>query len=631
MFDGKGPGPPGRATSHPVESTTYQVEVPDLAYYRRQVLCQQACPVGTDAGRYVSLLADGKFEEAYAVARRPNPLASICGRICAHPCEASCRRGKLDEPLSIRALKRVLTEMHGPESLSGFDLRSVIDVPAPKAVRPGKIAIVGAGPAGLACGHDLALLGHQAEIFEAAPVAGGMLRLGVPEYRLPRDILAAEVRVIEDLGVRIHLNTKIGKDLEFEHLLEDFDMVFIGAGCIKPRLIDIPGVELDGVLTAVDFLLNVNLGYRVSLGEHVVVVGGGNVAFDVARTATRIAEPGDEDGSEQVAFDVARMAMRAGARRVTIVALENEEELPADREELEEAGHEGIGILLRRGPEAIVGKNGRVRALRTVDVERVFDEQGRFSPKFTPNSSREVECDNVILAVGQAADLDFLGEEHGVELSPRGFVAVDPETLETSRDGVYAGGDIAFGPRIAIQAIADGRRAALAIHRRLQSCPPVAESYTVQSFDKMAYRPAGGCNPDYDTTPRQVPPMLPTGRRVGQTEVEQVYPLDIALCEASRCLRCWVAPVFHSDRCILCGGCADVCPEMCLKLVPLSSLKGDEAFDGLLDAIDAEAGTYRSAIIKDEDVCTRCGLCALRCPADAISMEAVEARRNTLT
>ncbi|MGB8456616.1 MAG: FAD-dependent oxidoreductase, partial [Candidatus Acidiferrum sp.] len=255
----------------------------DLAWLESNFPCMQACPVHTQAGRYVALIAEGRYEEAYRYAREPNPLASVCGRVCGHPCETNCRRGKLDAPISIRALKRFLTERYGPESRNPIEMHPQ----KPEIRHPERVAVIGSGPAGLAAAHDLALLGYPVTLFEASPALGGMLRLGIPEYRLPRNVIDAQVREILDLGPELRLNSRLG-DFTLQDLRrEGFQAVLLAIGLHRSRDLSLPGRDLDGVITGVDFLLNVNLGYRLSIGKKVVVIGGGNVAIDVARSALR--------------------------------------------------------------------------------------------------------------------------------------------------------------------------------------------------------------------------------------------------------------------------------------------------------------------------------------------------------
>ena len=596
--------------------------------------CAQACPVGTEAGRYVALIAEGKYREAYAVARRPNPLASICGRICAAPCEPACRRGALDQPIAIRALKRFVSERFGVESMMDVDLLKEIYGERLRRYPEDRVAVIGAGPAGLAAAHDLALLGYPVTIFEAQPVPGGMLRLGIPEYRLPRELIKLEINAILNLGVELKVGARLGRDFALADLRrQGFRAVFLAPGAQRSRDLEIPGIDLDGVLKGVDFLLNINMGYRVELGRRVLVVGGGNVAVDVARAALRtpVRDEVIHPGLNIVtAFDVARSAIRFGAKEVHLVGLESLETMPADREEIHEAGREGIMIHTGRGPQRILGEAGRVTGLETIECSSVFDAQGRFRPTFVPGTELALAADTIVLAIGQACDLSFLTPEDGVAVTPRGTLQVEPSTLATTAPGIYAGGDAAFGPRIAIEAVADGKRAAASIHSYLRGGtvrPPAIEVFI---------EPLPGYRRPLDSegVPRQRPPVLPIERRVGIAEIEQCFSEHAARLEASRCLHCWVNTVFHEDpeqgtECILCGGCADVCPEDCITLVPSSAIAADPALGGLVHAehgaaaaaLVAEGRTSGTALIKDETICIRCGLCAERCPAGTITME----------
>ena len=387
----------------------------------------QACPVHTQAGRYVALIAQGRYQEAYRYARVPNPFASICGRVCGHPCEPACRRGNLDLPISIRALKRFVTERHGPES------RTPIDVfpERPGVSRPEKIAIIGSGPAGMSAAHDLALLGYPVTIFEGAPVPGGMMHLGIPEYRLPRDVLQAQIREILDFGPELRLNMRLGRDFSLGDLLrQGYKAVLLAFGLHRSRDLNLPGHDLDGVVKGIDFLLNVNLGYRFSVGKQVVVIGGGNVAIDVARSAMREQQKVEKDtdtaglpneltSSEMdVAMkefmDVSRQALRMGAREVHLVCLESRAEMPAAEEEIEESLVEGIKIHPSFGPKRFVGQSGKVTGLEVIKCTSVFDAQRRFNPAFAEGTETVLPCDTVILAIGQASDLSFLRPADGI-------------------------------------------------------------------------------------------------------------------------------------------------------------------------------------------------------------------------
>jgi formate dehydrogenase (NADP+) beta subunit len=612
----------------------------------------QACPVHTQAGRYVSLIAEGRYEEAYRYARVPNPFASICGRVCGHPCETACRRGQLDMPISIRALKRFVTERHGPESRNPVDVFSE----TPRPARPEKIAIIGSGPAGMSAAHDLALLGYPVTIFDAAPVPGGMMHLGIPEYRLPRDVLQAQVREILELGPELRLNARLGKDFSLDDLRrQGYKAILLAFGLHRSRDLNLPGHELDGVVKGIDFLLNVNLGYRFSIGKQVVVIGGGNVAIDVARSAMReqqkrapgaesaVALPDELTSSEHdVAMkefmDVSRQALRMGAREVHLVCLESRAEMPASEEEIEEGLVEGIKMHPSLGPKQFVGSNGKLTGLEVINCTSVFDAQHRFSPTFAAGTEAIIPCDTVILAIGQASDTSFLKPGDGIETTRQGTLKIDSATLMTTAPGIFAAGDVAFGPRLIINAVADGKKAAEEIDKFIRGSEwkpkPRFVQITLVDHHEMAER--------YDEYSRLGVPVIPLERRTGVAEVESGYTEEQARREASRCLQCWINTIFEGNEaegteCILCGGCVDVCPQNCLQLVPLSQFAfSEETRRQLAATSDSRAleflhlspeglGTEEgSVMVKDETICIRCGLCAERCPVKTITMEAFE-------
>ncbi|HKZ28919.1 MAG TPA: FAD-dependent oxidoreductase [Acidimicrobiia bacterium] len=580
----------------------------ELQFYDENIPCLAACPVHTNAGMYVAAIADGKDELAYLTARLPNPFASVCGRVCAAPCEDACRRGEIDRPIAIRALKRFVTEQFGPETGNGEVWKQVAAPPAEE--RPESVGIIGGGPAGLAAAHDLRRLGYQVTVYEATGQLGGMMLLGIPEYRLDRTLLAKEIEVILDLGVNVHLNTKLGDDITLIELREKHDAVFVAIGATLGRGLDIEGHDADGVLRAIEFLINANQGFAVDVGERVVVIGGGDVAMDAARTALRAAEyeqkalgvyeHAEERATMTEAMDVARTAARTGAHQITVMTLESREEMPASEFEVEEAMHEGIEFFNRRGPARIVTENGKVAGLETIKVLSVFDEAGRFSPKFDQEDRTIIEADTVILAIGQAIDVDALGES-GPEISPRRTIQVGADSLATSLPMVWAGGDAARGPRTLIEAIADGRRAAAEIHEAFGGAVEERKPGTMvqlQQFHRL--------DDIYDRIGRVDVPTLPTDRRIGLVEVETGFTPDQARCEANRCLRCFANILLDTSKCVLCALCADVCPLDLIDLVP-----SDEVAPGL------PAGT---ALTLDETSCIRCALCIERCPTDALSM-----------
>jgi formate dehydrogenase beta subunit len=601
-------------------------------WLERNFPCKWACPVHTEAGKYVSMIAQGRYREAYAVARRPNPLASICGRICAAPCEKVCRRGEIDAPISIRALKRFVTERFGVESM--IDLSVLAEIYGHRKDRYSeRVAVIGSGPAGLACAHDLALMGYPVTIFEAAPVAGGMLRLGVPEYRLPRALIQLEVNAILSLGVELKTGARLGKDFTLADLkAQGYRATFLGVGAMQSRDLAVEGVELDGVLRGIDYLLNVNLGYKVEMGRRVVVIGGGNVALDVARTAARGGEQENLQRNLSVvqALDVARSAIRFGAREVTVCSLESESEMPADPEEIEEASREGIRFHHRVGPKRLVGDGGTVTAVEFLAVSRVFDERGRFAPEFIPGSESLFPADTVIISIGQTGDFSFLSPEDGVK-SERGRILVDPDTLATTAPGIYAGGDAAFGPRIAINAIADGKRAARSVDEFLRGRPRPAWETDVEIDVQPRYERLL----DFEGVPRQHPPKRPIARRIGIAEVEECFGEREARLEGSRCLRCWTNTIFAQDpelgtECILCGGCQDICPEDCIEIVPAALARSLPAAARELAPILVEGRKTGAILIKDEEVCIRCGLCAARCPAGTITMQSFHTKEEAI-
>jgi formate dehydrogenase (NADP+) beta subunit len=626
----------------------YRAIVPNVDFWKSMVKCQAACPVHTDAGRYVQLVAEGKFEDAYLTARSPNPFASTCGRVCAAPCEDRCRRGVVDLPVAIRALKRFVCEQYGPESatpvaekkLSAGSFtagnRNPWDAPLLEQSRKGvgrgqKVAVVGAGPAGFGCAHDLALMGYRPTVFEASSIAGGMMFHGIPEFRLAREVLQKEIQSILDLGVELKLNTPLTPQFGLKQLRDlGFRAIFLGVGTQGGRDLPIEGSNLDGVIKAIEFLINVNRGYRVTLGKRVVVIGGGFVAFDAARMALRSGQEarmdgGSSEGAMVTALDAARAAVRAGVQDVRMVSLESFQEMPAlrsaqGREEFEHAREEGIEFRPQRGPRRILGENGQVRAIELIGVTRTYDENGRFAPVYDPAITENIEADTVILAVGQKADLSFLLPEDGVQLTPQGTIKIDLLTLRTTARGVFAGGDVAFGPRNLIDAVANGKQAALSIDAYLRGVS--AEPETRFSFARVPTRTYHMAD-EYEKTSRLAPPSIALEKRTGISEVESGYSEAQAKEQAERCLYCHTQTIYDSEKCVLCNRCVDICPQHCLKLVPYDELGIENTDESALREFSGltEDARSLSAMIKDDEACIRCGLCAIRCPTQAMTME----------
>jgi NADPH-dependent glutamate synthase beta subunit-like oxidoreductase len=622
-----------------------RAELPSDDHYRNLIACQVACPVHTDARGYVRAIADGRFEDAYLIARGPNPFASICGRICGAPCEASCRRGRipvvdddgafvrLDRPIAIRALKRFACERRGPEARLPSDVLADLRAHVPQVaadaeemaayLRAGtsgrfapaageSVGIVGAGPAGLAAAHDLALLGFRPVVHEAEPVAAGMLAVGVPAYRLPRELIRQEVAVIEALGVEIRCGSRIGRDVSFAELRARHAAVLIAVGAKASRGLGLPGERGPRVYGGVDFLRAVALREPLDIGRSVVVVGGGNVAYDVARSVVR-----------QIALDAARTARRVSEdTRVHLVSLETLEEMPADTLEIREGDEEGIQRVNGWGPVAIErDTDGTVAGVRFRRCRRVYDAERRFAPLFDDQDQQTIPCDTVLLAVGQVPDLDFLrqGGTDVQELRP-GWPRVAADTLATTAPGVFVAGDLAHGTRLLIDAVASGKKAARSIYRHLTGRELRPEALSAHLVLERYRRERG-----YESRPRVELPVTPPSERLASPalEVERVLDEQAARLEAGRCLDCGVTPVFDGERCILCAGCVDVCPTQCLKLVALDELEPSSELAAALDAaLGADADPRaNSAMLKDEERCIRCALCAARCPADAITME----------
>jgi NADPH-dependent glutamate synthase beta subunit-like oxidoreductase len=596
----------------------------------------------------VRAIAEGRFEEAYLLARGPNPFASICGRICGAPCEAACRRGKIprvdddgryvtdDRPISIRALKRFACERFGVDSRPSEQVWESAREHVPEVcadaeelaallraftqggfepVAGDRVAIIGAGPAGLSAAHDLALMGFHPVVLEAEPVPTGMLYLGVPEYRLPRELIRREVAVIEALGVEVRCGVTVGRDVSFAELRRDFAAVIIAVGAKRSRGLDLPGEQGPRVFGGVDLLRSVALGEPLDLGEDMVVIGGGNVAYDVARTVLR-----------QAAYDTARTAARLpGTRSVRLVSLETLEEMPADTLEIREGDEEGIDRLNGWGPTEIIrGDAGTVVGVRLRRCTRVYDEQQRFAPVYDDSDQQTLPCDTVLLAAGQATDLSFLengGDE--IEQFRPGWPKIDPDTLETTLPGVFVAGDLAHGTKLLIDAVASGKQAARSIYRHVtgrEIRPEMVEAH----IPIERHRPERG----YERRRRVEMPTLSPEERLDKPGalVEVGYSEAQARCEASRCLDCGATPVFDGERCVLCGGCVDVCPTLCLKIVPLVELEPSTDLSAVTEATlgpgaDSEENC---AILKDEDRCIRCALCEMRCPVEAISMERVQ-------
>ncbi|MBK9374435.1 MAG: FAD-dependent oxidoreductase [Holophagales bacterium] len=462
--------------------------------------CQNACPAGVDVPGYVALVAAGRPRDAYYLVRRENPFPAICGRVCTHPCEDKCRRAQLDEPVAICDLKRYAA-----------DYVFANDEPRRDLVFPKKaesVGVIGAGPSGLTCAYYLARLGYGVTVYESLPVAGGMLASGIPEYRLPKEILAKEIRLVEQVGVKIQTGIEVGKDVRFEELQERHQAIYVATGTHFPNKAEIPGEDKAGIAHGVSFLREANLGRKVEIGLNVVVIGGGSTAFDAARTVLRL-----------------------GAQKVTVLYRRQVEDMPADPREIEEAREEGIVILPLVAPVEFLG-NGSVTGVKCVRMElKGFDDGGRRKPRTVPGSEFVVEADMVIPAISQHSDLPFIDRDE-VLLTKWGTLVVDKETMMTSKRGVFSGGDVVRGPDVAIQAIADGKRAARSIDLYLGG------TGVLNKGDEIPIpRPID----ESDVAEHERFPMRflePESRKKGFQEVAAGFHKLNAIAEAMRCLRC---------------------------------------------------------------------------------------------
>ncbi|KXG74036.1 FAD-dependent oxidoreductase [Thermotalea metallivorans] len=466
--------------------------------------CEATCPMHTDVKKYVNFIGEGKYEDAIAVIREKLFLPATLGRICAHPCEEKCKREEVfQQPMAIAALKRFVADHYDDEAK--WDL----------TVEPHKgkkVAVIGAGPAGAQAALDLRKKGYQVTIFEKLKVVGGMMRVGIPEYRLPRHIIDFEYGLLHKLGVEFKLGIEVGKDISFDEIRKTHDAVIIAVGAHKGIVIPVEGHQLDGVFHAVDFLREVSLTGKFPLGKKIAVIGGGNVAMDVARSARRL-----------------------GVEEVHLFCLESKDKMPAHSWEVEEAEDEGVIIHAGFGPERMIGQGGKVTGFEVKECISVFDQDGKFHPQYNENNKQMFAVENVIFAVGQAVDSSFVNKEQ-IEIQRGGRFAVDPITLQTNLENVFVAGDASGRSAIVIEAMAEGRKAAISVDRYLQG------------QDMKKGREFEGCYKTWLETqvkdevlniPRiKTNQMDPYQRIKNFAEVDLGFTEGQALQEAARCLQC---------------------------------------------------------------------------------------------
>lgn len=537
--------------------------------------CRNACPAGVNVQAYIALISRGKFKEAFKVIRKHIPLPAVCGRVCFAPCEDACTRKDIDNPLSIRALKRLAADfelkMEGGEKPS----------PLPRNY-DSKIAIIGSGPAGLSAAYELIKMGYPVTVFEKSSAPGGMLRECIPEYRLPKQVLDIEIQYLVGLGLEIKTSMALGKDFTMQDLFkEGYKAVFIAIGAQKSLSLNCEGENLVGVIHALDFLRDVNFRRHVDVGNRVAVIGGGNVAIDAARTARRL-----------------------GFKEVTVIYRRSENEMPAHRKEVEEAQSEGVKFLFLTAPTRFIGENGRLVSIECLKVGLGQpDETGRRRPIPIQGSEFIVPIDMVILAIGETLDTSSLPKE--IEIAKGNTITVDPITLETKIPGVFAGGDAVTGPASVIEAIAAGKRAAISINRYINGFDFKTgreEKFSETKWVKDAVF--------LERKPRQPASSLDFSPCLGGfQEVELGFDAETGIIEAQRCLFCGPCEqcleredlcesddaLVDEDKCIGCANCEKICGYGAIKV-------------------------EKSVAKVNYELCKGCGTCAVECPAMSISM-----------
>ena len=568
-------------------------------YFHKVVDCQWACPAHTDVPLYIRLIAQGRFSDAYMENRKSNVFPGILGRVCDRPCEPACRRGRVeDKPVAICRLKRVAA-----------DHRDDITARLPKGSETSngkKVALIGAGPASLTVANDLRPLGYEVTLFEALDTTGGLMRTNIPQFRLPPNVLDEEIDYILDMGVDLKLNHRIDS---MKELLDDgFDAVFVGTGAPKGKNLEIPGrYDADNIHIGIEWLESVAFEHTESIGKRVLIIGVGNTAMDCCRTSLRL-----------------------GADDVKVMARKPRGFFKASDWELEDAEEENVEILVNHSPKEFVIEDGKVVAMVFENMEYQIDEQGRID-RGTVVGETTIPCDDVILAIGQDNAFPWVERDIGIEFNEWDCPIVDETTMMSTRDGVFFGGDSAFGPKNIIWAVRHGHDAAISIHKYchgedLADRLPYGMNLSSQ---KMGMHEWSYSN-DYDPSARRIVPHVDLKERFKKLdiEVELGFTAEQAVEEVERCLNCDIQTVFAEKLCIECDACIDICPVNCLTITengeeddlrqrlsaPAENLEQD------LYVSDALPQTGR-VMVKDEDLCVHCSLCAERCPTGAWDMQ----------
>lgn len=520
--------------------------------------CRSACPAGVDMRRYLYLLRQGKNVEAHKVLREFLPFPAVTGRVCPNFCEAECARNEVDEAININSLERYTAD-------SQLDVRAE---PVPLKYKE-NVAIIGSGPSGLSCAYFLRGMGYPVTVFESMPLAGGMLRAGIPEYRLPRNILDEQIAYIRDMGVEIKTNITVGRDITFEDLRKEFKAMFFAVGNQLSRRIGVKGSDLEGVLWGLDFLRTVNSKKIPEIKERVVVIGGGNVAMDVALSALRL-----------------------GAKEVQLACLESGDDIPAYKEELEQAVAEGVVIHEGRGPERVIGDGVKVTGIELVRCTSVLDEKGLFNPSFDMKAKETIKTDMVILAVGQSPDLSLIPA--GIKITERNIIQTDPITLETDLNGVFSGGDIIGGSYSVVKAVADGKRASVSIDRYLRGEDLKSgrdkEEVLVKNLPKEGIA----------QLPRQRTPFLAPAECVGTfKEIKLGFGEEDVNLEVQRCMTCGSrATIHYVEDCRMCKSCEISCPVHAIYPAPVGKIEPHVKISDSWDEIANWMGAEDPEVLK---------------------------------
>ncbi|MDA0706729.1 MAG: FAD-dependent oxidoreductase [Proteobacteria bacterium] len=567
-------------------------------YFHKVVDCQFACPAHTDVPEYIRLIAQGRFGDAYIENRKSNVFPGILGRVCDRPCEPACRRRRVEErPVAICRLKRVAADHKN----------DIVDrLPKGGPSNGKKVALIGAGCASLTVANDLRPLGYDVTIFEAHATMGGLMRSNIPQFRLPPKVLDEEIGYIVDMGVEVKLNHRI--DSMRTLLDEGFDAVFVGTGAPRGKNLEIPGrYDSKNIHIGIDWLESVAFEHQNSIGKRVLIIGVGNTAMDCCRTSLRL-----------------------GANDVKVMARKPREYFKASAWELEDAEEENVEILVNHSPKDFVIEKGKLVGMTFELIEYKTDDKGRID-RGTVTGEKVIPCDDVILAIGQDNAFPWIERDLGIEFNEWECPIVDETTMMCSRDGIFFGGDSAFGPKNIIWAVAHGHEAAISMHKYCQG-----ENLTDRlpfgvnlSSQKMGMHEWSYSN-DYDPTARRLMPHVDLKQRFKKLdiEVELGFTLEQTLQEVERCLNCDIQTVFAAELCIECDACLDICPVSCLTITE----NGDEADLRARLAVPAlnlaqdlyvSAGLPQTArvMVKDEDLCVHCGLCAERCPTGAWDMQ----------